>query len=175
MYQIKGFLSEDQLKQIVCSYVLSLLDYFNSLYYGVSSHLLNKMQRVQNCAARLISKRDIPSGKLDEKMLEFHWLKVEHRIMYKMMMIVHNCVNNKAPEEIMSMFYYSDSARTMNLRETRFSNKHGEKAFSHIGSKLWNLFPKKMREVNDIEKFKTSLKSFFMVSGKDYVQRINCR
>ena len=113
MHQIKGFLSEDQLKQLVCSYVLSKLDYCNSLYYGISSNLLDKLQKVQNCAVRLISKQSIKSGHLDEKMKQYHWLPVRHRILYKMMLIVHNCINNKAPEEIMSMFSYSDSARTM--------------------------------------------------------------
>ena len=175
LHQIKGFLSEDQLKQIVCSYVLMNLDYCNSLYYKMNSHLLDKLQRVQNCAARLISKQTIRSGGLEEKMMEFHWLRVRHRILYKMMLIVHNCVNHKAPEEIMSMINYADSARTMKLQETGFSNKYGEKAFSHSGPKLWNLLPKKMRENSDTDNFKTSLKSFLMVSGDEFCRKINCR
>ena len=92
-----------------------------------------------------------------------------------MMLIVHKCVNHKAPEEIMSVINYADSARTMNLQETRFSNKYGKKAFSHSGPKLWNLLPKKMREEDNTDKSKTDLKSFLMVSGDDYCQRINCR
>ena len=42
-HQIKGYLSEDQLKQLVCSYVLQNLDYCNSLYYDMNCHLLNKL------------------------------------------------------------------------------------------------------------------------------------
>ena len=49
---IKGFLSENQLKQLVCSCIFSLLDYCNSLYYGINSNLMTKLQRVQNCSAK---------------------------------------------------------------------------------------------------------------------------
>ena len=100
---------------------------------------MDKMQRVQNCAVRLIAKNNIPSSGLDRKMFEYHWLHVRHRILYKMMLIVHKCVNFKAPEEIMTMFNFCDSARTMNFQETKFLNKYGEEAFSHNGPKLWNL------------------------------------
>ena len=175
LHQIKGFLSENQLKQLVCSYVLSNLDYCNSLYYGINSDLMDKMQRVQNCAVRLIAKNNIPSGELDRKLFEYHWLHVRHRILYKMMLIVHKCVNFKAPEEIMSIFKFCDSARTMNFQETKFLNKHGEKAFSHNGPKLWNLLPKKIREEEVTDKFKTNLKSYLMLSGDDYCRRIKCR
>ena len=44
--QIKGFLSKQQLQQLVSSDIFSNLDYCNSLYYGVNNNLMTKLQQV---------------------------------------------------------------------------------------------------------------------------------
>ena len=126
------------------------------------------MQHVQNCAARLVSKKKIASGGLDKVMNDFHWLKVKYRPIYKVLLIVHNCLLGKAPEEIQQMIHYGDSSRTMNLQETKFHNKYGCRAFSHVGPKLWNLLPRDIRDVVDTTKFKKSLKSFLMLRGEEF-------
>ena len=141
----------------------------------MNNNLINKLQRVQNCAARLISKERISSCNLDKKVTNFHWLKVKHRIIYKILLIVHNALHQKAPDEIMNMFRYSESMRTMKLQEKGNCNKYGERALSHSGPKLWNLLPMTIREEHDTEQFKKSLKSFLMVSGDEYCQWITRR
>ena len=78
--QIKGYLSEEQLQQLVSSDIFSKLDYCNSLFYGIKSTLITKMQYVQNCAARLVSKTRIPSGSLDRFMMDHHWLKEKRQM-----------------------------------------------------------------------------------------------
>ena len=108
-------------------------------------------------------------------MIELHWLKVKHRIIYKILLIVHNSPHLKAPDEIMCMFQYSESIRTMKLQEKRNYNKYGERALSHSGPKLWNLLPMSIRDEHDTDKFKTSLKSFLMVTGDEYCAWITRR
>ena len=144
------------------------MDYCNSLYMGVTNTLMQKLQNVQNCAAKLIMKRRIPAGEMDKIITDFHWLKVKFRCMYKLLIIVHNCIHNRAPNEIMSLLQYADSDRTMNLREVRSSSKYGDKAFSHIGPKMWNLLPRTIRDVVDTIAFKKALKSFLMTRGDEY-------
>lgn len=166
--QIKGFLSEEQLKQLVCSNVFSKIDYCNALYFGMSSALTRKLQHVQNCAARLVFKQRIPPGGLDNAIRSLHWLKAKFRPIYKLMLIVHNCIQLKAPEEIIEMIKYGDSGRTMKLQERNFSNKYGKRAFSRVGPKLWNLLPTHLREEGDTDKFKKALKSFLMLRGDEF-------
>ena len=173
--QIKGYLNEEELKQLVSSYIFSLMDYCNALYYGINATLINKLQRVQNCAARLVSKSKIPSGTMDKVLLEFHWLKVKFRCVYKILLITHNCLHHDAPKEISSMLHYGESARTLKLLETRYENKYGGRAFSHVAPKLWNLLPKSIRDVTDTDKFKTALKSFLMIKGDEYFELVNRR
>ena len=173
--QIKGFLTEEHLQQLVSSDIFSTLDYCNALYFGMSSKLMRKLQHVQNCAARLVMKRRIPRGSLDSVIMNLHWLKVKYRNLYKILLIVHNCLLQKAPQEIMAMIQLGDSNRTLHLREKRSLTKYGDRAFSHIGPKLWNLLPLHVRQKTETDDFKKALKSFLMLRGEEYYSWISTR
>ena len=175
LHQIKGYMSEDERKQLACSYALAQLDYCNSLYFGINKSLFNKLQRVQNCAARLVCKQRIPSGGLQTKFLDLHWLQVKHRVYYKVLLIIHKCLMKNAPEEVMALLSYGDSTRTGHLVETRCFSKYGERAFSHYGPKIWNLLPKDMRLELNTNDFKKKLKTYLFVSGEDLSQRLDCQ
>ena len=171
--QVKGFLSQEDLKQLVSSYIFSQMDYCNALYYGISANLMMKLQRVQDCAARLVCKSKITARNMDKVLLDLHWLKVKFRSVYKICLITHNCLNQQAPKQIISMLNYGDSARTMKLQETKYENRYGCRAFSHVAPKLWNLLPKRIREEKDTNTFKTMLKSFLMIRGDEYFTWVN--
>ena len=51
---IRHLLSTDATKALVSSFVLSRLNYCNSLLFGCPQYLLNKLQKVQNNASRLV-------------------------------------------------------------------------------------------------------------------------
>ena len=73
---IRKYLTNEATKTLVTSLVISRLDYCNVLLAGVPQNLLDKIQRVLNCAARLIfkaTKRDHVSPLLSE----LHWLPIE--------------------------------------------------------------------------------------------------
>ena len=53
---IRHLLSVDSTKTLVSAFVLSRLDYCNSLLSGCPKHFLEKLQKVQNSAARLVLK-----------------------------------------------------------------------------------------------------------------------
>ena len=167
---VKIYLTQQQLQVLVYSKIFSNLDYCNSIYYGLPSYTINKLQRVQNCAARLVWKNKIPfNSSLDAIYESFNWLRVRFRIIYKVLLIVHHCLHNNAPTEVAAMIQYSKSERTMKLQETRTLNSYGDRAFSHVGPKLWNLLPGDIREDHDLVSFKQKLKSFLMTRGEEFV------
>ena len=51
---VRSFLSADATKTLVCAFVLSRIDYCNSLLAGLPKYQLDRLQRIQNNAARLI-------------------------------------------------------------------------------------------------------------------------
>ena len=50
---MRSSLTEESAKTLVHAFVSSHLDYYNSLLYGVSDELLQKLQVIQNAAVRV--------------------------------------------------------------------------------------------------------------------------
>ena len=90
LHQVKGFFSKEHLQQLTSSLILSPIDYCNSLYYGVNESLIQKLQHVQNCAAKLVMKRRVPAGGMDGVVMSLHWLKVKFLGIFKLFLTVNN-------------------------------------------------------------------------------------
>ena len=148
-------------RTLVSACVFSKLDYCNSLYYGIDSSLLNKLQSVQNSAVRLIrSKDNRDCATVDSYLRKFHWLPVRERIIFKVVLLVHKCLNGNAPAALSQLFEFVTSTRTMKLKHLRNNTVYGDRAFSSCGVKLWNLIPLGIRMESDVTKFKTLLKTY---------------
>ena len=52
--QVRNSVSQAVIKQLVHSFVISRLDYCNSVLAGLPNYLITQLQRVQNAAARLV-------------------------------------------------------------------------------------------------------------------------
>ena len=77
--RIRKHLSKNSLKRLVNALVISRLDYSNSLLYGVPKYELEKLQRVQNTAARLYTW----TSKFDHitpALKDLHWLPIATQI-----------------------------------------------------------------------------------------------
>ena len=79
---IRHLLTTQATQTLVCSLVLSRLDYCNSLLSGCPQYLLDKLQKVQNAAARLVCKAK-KSDHIHPILETLHWLPVTHHIQYK--------------------------------------------------------------------------------------------
>ena len=55
--KIRKYLSQDSTKSLIHAYVTSRLDNMNSLLYNIPDYLINKLQILQNNAARLITRQ----------------------------------------------------------------------------------------------------------------------
>ena len=80
-------------------FVTSKLDNCNSLLAGLPQYLLDKVQRVQNAAARLVSctrKYD----RISPVLKELHWLPVKQRIVFKILLLTYKALNALAPRYI---------------------------------------------------------------------------
>ena len=66
---------------------MSRLDYSNGLLYGLPKYAVSGLEAVQNSAARIVTQerlRDHDSMSL--ALLELHWLPVDKRIEYKLLL-----------------------------------------------------------------------------------------
>ena len=158
--EIKSFLTEEELKTIVCSSILSKIDYCNAIYYGINDSLLKKLQSVQNSGVHLIRKRMNEQVSTIDLLKRFHWLPVKKRILFKILLFVHKGLLGNAPDSLSSMLIMGNSMRTRKLVEKPCKGVMGERSFSVAGPKLWNLLPLDIRMEKRTEIFKKKLKTF---------------
>ena len=52
--QIRRFIDEEVTKRLVITFVISRIDYCNSLFKGVSHEKIKRLQGIQNQAAKLV-------------------------------------------------------------------------------------------------------------------------
>ena len=164
---IRKYLNTDATKSLVQAYVTSRLDYCNSLLYGISKELVNKLQRVQNTAARLIT-RTKKFDHITPILKELHWLPIEERIKYKILLLAYKAQHGQAPTYIAELVVPYTPAR-YNLRskdqhlldEGPYSKTKtfGDRTFKKAASTLWSTLPLQLRTATTTEKFKSHLKT----------------
>ena len=70
------------------AYMMSRIDYCNSLLYGILDELLNRIQRIQNYAARVVLRLHKFSH-ITPALDTLHWLPVNRRIDFKIALLVY--------------------------------------------------------------------------------------
>ena len=100
--RIRKLLSGKQTEQLVHSIITSRIDYCNVLFYGINKGVLNKLQKAENAAVRLIfrkRKRDSVTTLFHK----LHWLRIEDRLIFKILLIVYKCLRGMAPLNLINL------------------------------------------------------------------------
>ena len=101
--RIRKYLSHQATESLIHAFIFSHIDYCNGLLNGASNHLINKLQRIQNMAARLVYK--LPkSSHVTPLLINLHWLPVEYHIRYKILLYTFKAIHQSAPQYINDMF-----------------------------------------------------------------------
>jgi len=171
---IRKYLSVDVTKTLITSLILSRLDYCNSLLAGVPDEQLQQLQRVQNIAAKIISKK-LKHDHVTPILKELHWLPVKERIIYKICLTCYKCVNDLSPDYLKQLLtpyvppraLRSSSDKTTLLKPKINYKSYGQRSFSYFAPLVWNRLPKTIREAGNLESFKKKLKTFLFSSYFD--------
>ena len=84
--------------------VTSRLDYSNGLLYGIPKSAVSILQSVQNSAAHIIVTKTAPREHITPVLKELHWLPVDRRIEYKILLYAYKALNGLAPEYLSSLY-----------------------------------------------------------------------
>ena len=165
---VRKYLTLDATKTVVQCLVCSKLDFCNSLYYGLPSFQIQKLQRIQNAAARLIL-RQRKFEHITPTLIELHWLPVTYRIKCTILVLTFKCLNCMAPQYLKELIERktksSFNLRSDNIKHTLCIPKTklvfgGDRAFSVAGPKEWNKLPDYIQEAGTLDIFKKRLKTF---------------
>jgi hypothetical protein len=164
--RLRKFLDKSTTEILVHAFVSSHLDSNNTLLLGLPSCLILKLQRVQNAAARIVC-RWHHREHMKPILYDLHWLPVQARLEYKVLLTVYKCVTNLAPAYVADMLQtrqYNRTLRSSNsgrLVEPKFKPKtYGSRAFSVMAPRLWNRLPAHVAEASSVSVFKKNLKTF---------------
>ena len=165
--RIRSYNDHSTCAHAVRSLILSRLDYGNSLLGGLSSTDLDRLQKLQNRAARLIYQVNKRSS-ATPFIRELHWLPVEQRIKFKISVHVYNCVYGSSPvylQDLISKYNSGSQGLRSNRDQTRLAipktkRAFGDKSFAVFGPKVWNSLPANLRAAPSVQCFKKLLKTY---------------
>jgi hypothetical protein len=165
---IRRSVSQSVLESLVVTLVLTRLDYGGTTLTGLPKHLLDRLQSVQNAAARLI----FTARRCDHVtplLRNLHWLKVPERISYRLAVLVYRCLHGTAPDYLASQFRRASSISTrQRLRSASTTSlvvkrtkrvTIGDRSFSVAAASTWNSLPESIRSSSSLSVFRKVLKT----------------
>ena len=145
---LRPYISQDATIKLVLSFVISRLDYCNSLFYNMTHENIQKLQLIQNHAARLVKKASKTSS-ASFLLKELHWLPVKVRITYKIAVLVYKILyDSSSPpylNDLIKIYVPQRSLRSSKKNLLEKPPKHlktyGERSFSYAAPDVWNQLP----------------------------------
>ena len=167
-FHIRNLLFFDACATLVHALIGSLLGYCNSLLYNIADAKIERLQKVQNQAARILT-RSPRRDHITPVLKQLHWLKVRERIQYKVLILAHKSFYETAPQYLGALVTRKD-----HMNNTRSSTDHYllctpplskdcsstflERSFLFSALREWNSLDDSIRK-SDFNMFKKSVKT----------------
>ena len=170
--KIRKYLNRPSTERLVHAFVSSHLDYCNSLLAGLPYSHIAPLQRIQNTAARLIT-RTKKSEHITPVIQSLHWLQIHQRITFKILLFVYKIKQKQAPLYLNSLVSFRSTSSSTTSRRLRSASiahlqlspgprtrtRYGDRAFSALAPTLWNNLPTHIRDAPSLDSFKSLLKT----------------
>ena len=132
---------------------------------------MSKLQTVQNKASRIVLGLSPYSLVTNEMLSKLHWLKLDQRIIFKILLFVHKFFVGVSPR------WFSEQLVIINLEERLlhkfyFNSKSGRRSFTYAAPRFWNCLRKDIRMLNDTEKFKASIKTVLFKNTNNIISAV---
>ena len=176
--QIRRYIDDDSLKLLVHAAITSRLDYCNALFAGSSVAVRQRLQRIQNCAARLVCSEPTHSNGVYHHttplLQRLHWLPVDRRITYKLCVLMFDVLHGIAPVYLSEMCSRCSDSRLRsssqgNFVVTRTRTRLADSSFAVAGPAAWNSLPVSLKNIESHSTFCPKLKTHLFIAA------FNCR
>ena len=160
--QIKRYMDKPAIESVLYLFVTSGMDYCNAVLFRCPTNVIDRVQKLQNCAARVVV-----GVRKFELLKELHWLPVTSRINYKIAFMVFKCLHGQAPGYLTDLIVKYEPVR--NLRSSKNNDlcvpktkrkTLGSRAFIYASPSVWNSLPKNLKLCDSLTTFKSLLKTY---------------
>jgi len=163
---VRKCVPENVAMTVASTMVGARLDYCNSVLYGTTNLNLQKLQRVQNSLARIITgtKR---TEHITPVLARLHWLPIAARIEYKVALTTYKVVTTQQPGYLNDLITFHTSARQLrssskinHLRVDSPNTVFASRAFQHAAPVIWSSLPPELTNyLSSINIVKSGLKT----------------
>ena len=98
---------------------------------------------------------------------KLHWLPVNDRITFKLLLLTYKSLNGLAPVYINELLYHYTPCRSVRSNDSNFlaipkttTITYGDRSFTAIAPKLWNQLPLAIRQSDSVDSFKRAMKTY---------------
>ena len=143
-------------------------DYCSPVWYCLSGYLSDKLQKLQNRSARVVTK--LPFDTSSNHLLStFDWERLSLRRKKQKAFMMYKTINDLVPEYLQSLFSQRHSGCNLRNSEGRLSlskpnTNYLKRSFSYSGAMLWNNLPKSLKFASSDEHFKRNMKKLADIS-----------
>ena len=164
--RLRPSLTPSAAETLIHAFISSRLDYCNSILHGITSKTLNKLQYVQNSAARLLTSTR-SRDHITPVLHHLHWLPVKQRIEFKLLTTTYKSLHDLAPTYLSALLKPHAPSRSLRSSDAGLlevpkkirRKTWGDRAFSVAAPTLWNALPKPIRDSPSLPTFKCALKT----------------
>lgn len=160
--RIKHLLDKKTLLLLIHSFVLTKLFYCSTVWSNTSKKNKNKLQLVQNFAARIV----LGLRKFDhisQGLRTLGWLNIDKKLFFNDSVMMYKCMHESTPTYLTQKFRKRSDihsratrhAQDLDLPKCRLAA--GQRSFVFRGSKIWNGLPESIKNAKNIKDFKKRL------------------
>ena len=167
--RVRSIIPQKTAETLVHAFITSRLDYCNALLYGLPAYAISRLQSVQNSAARVVT-RSRKYDHITPILQDLHWLPVQERIVFKILMMTWRALHGLAPDYISELVTpYVPGRRLRSANENLLVvpasrlRSFGDRRFVHAAPTLWNALPLNIRKAQSLTQFKSLLKTHLFV------------
>jgi len=166
--QVRQLVGQDVAQQLVSAFILSLLDYGNSLLSRLSGSTIQPLQRVMNAAAWVVMNLSLRDH-VKPALKQLHWLPgwAKSHIQAVSVRAPHPHQTSTTIPVRLCIFSASAASDRYQLRSTgsdvyvlpRTRTRFGERGFLYSGPAAWNTLPSDLHDITDTSTSRKRLKS----------------
>ena len=164
--RVRNLITTDAAAQLIHVLISSPLNFSNCILYNLPNNKIEKFQRIQNQAVRTLT-RSPRRNHITPLLRELHWLRINDRIIFKILILTHN---GSAPEYLCELITKHNNVSVRKRRaedcyllnvppiSKSCANSFFESSFMYAAPTLWNNLSQDTRML-DFIRFKSGIKT----------------